>query len=485
MRKKGNLFYLIKSLSQTEKRYFRIFCTAQQAHSNHLRLFDALDNQQVFDEDRIRKKFEGERFVKQLHVTKNHLKKLILKSLRNYHAGISKETEVRNLITDAEILYSKELFDDCYYAVDKAEKMAKRFESLPSLIGVYEVQRKLYVARYGPSSPMFKKVVKRQAEAIQQLNTLNKYWELVAEASDFDQRQSFERRLAVDPLIQNPETANSLQAKILYHHVLFGNALLKYDTPTAEKHINTIIDLLEGVPERIRNEPGVYANMLSNKITVLLYEKRWNEAFPVLELIRDLPAKYGISKDSKFSVRTRCRSYNLELEIYRDKKDPENGIKLCEEVEEFMQKFEKAIPEDYFILLWNQLAQLYFLNRDYAKALIWVNKIIDSKTGLWTNQASYARFLHLMIHFDMGNIIFIKYAIESHRRYFKKVKRNKPFERSCLVFFSRLTTISKSEYNAEFNRFYAQLFEGDKPLADAGILDYIDIKSWLEEKINK
>ena len=54
-----------------------------------------------------------------------------------------------------------------------------------------------------------------------------------------------------------------------------------------------------------------------------------------------------------------------------------------------------------------------------------------------------------------------------------------------LIFFSRLTTISKSEYNAEFNRFYKQLFEGDKPLADAGVLDYIDIKSWLEEKINR
>ncbi|MDN5214671.1 hypothetical protein QQ020_21505 [Fulvivirgaceae bacterium BMA12] len=485
MHKKGNLFYLIKSLSQTEKRYFRIFCTAQQANSNHLRLFDALDKQTVFDEDQIKKKFEGEKFIQQLHVTKNHLRKLILKSLRNYHTGISKETEVRNLITDAEILHSKELFDQCYYVLEKAEKIARRFESFPALIDVYEGQRKLYVSKYGPNSPMFKEVVKKQASAIKKLENLNRYWELVADVSDFRSGPSVEEKLAAKDLIQNPGLAASLRARILYHHTLFSAGLLQNQIPQAEKHIDAIIELLEAHPEKIKNEPGLYTSTLGNKITVLLYEKRWDEAFPVLELIRELPAKYGISKDSKFSVRARCRSYNLELEIYRDKKDLENGIRLCREVDQFIQSFEKAIPEDYFMLFWNQFAQFYFLHGNYTEALSWINKIIDSKIEVWTHLAFYARLLHLMIHFDLGNVIFIKYAVESHRRYFKKMKRLKPFERSYLAFFSKITNISKSDYPVAFKNFYTTLFEGDTPLANADMLDYVDIKSWLEEKMKR
>ena len=483
MRKKGSLFQLIKSLSQTEKRYFRIYCNSQQESSNHLKLFDAIDKQEYFNDEEIKEQFKGAAFVNQLHVTKNYLQNLILKSLRNYHAKISKDAEIRNLIADAEILLNKELFDQCHYVLMRAEKMALRFENFVGLVEVYEYQRRLYTNKYGASSPLFKEIIKKQLAIIEELKVINKYWELIARVSGFEFHQNNEVLLQDDPWIKQTDSGSSLQAKALRYHVLYSDGLLNYQGASAEKYINQLIDLLEQHPDRIKNEPGLYVNALSNKIPILLHDKRWEEAFPILELIRKLPATYGISGNNKFSIRTKCRSYNLELEIYRDKKDVGRGIKLVKEVEQFMEKYERAIPEDYHLLFWNQFAHLYFLDKQYSSALVWVNKMIDIKTDTWNELVGYARILHLMLHFELGNMMFIRYAIDSHRRYFKNQKRMRPFEKSCLMFFTKIVNVTKAEHLSEFQNFYEQLFNSKEPIATANILDYVDIKSWVEGKV--
>ena len=70
MVKKNELFILIKSLSKSEKRYFRLFCSRESSGSNYTRLFDSIDSQKEYDEKAIKKVFKGEKFIHQLHVTK-------------------------------------------------------------------------------------------------------------------------------------------------------------------------------------------------------------------------------------------------------------------------------------------------------------------------------------------------------------------------------------------------------------------------------
>ena len=54
MNKKGNLFFLIKSLNQSEKRYFKLFCRTINVESNYIRLFEAIDKQEVYDEKKFK-----------------------------------------------------------------------------------------------------------------------------------------------------------------------------------------------------------------------------------------------------------------------------------------------------------------------------------------------------------------------------------------------------------------------------------------------
>lgn len=483
MKKKGNLFKLVKSMSQTEKRYFKLFCGLQKENSNHLRLFEALDSMEAHDDDLLKLRLSNESFLSHLAVTKNYLQGLILKSLRNYHEAASKDTEIANLILNTEILFDKELFDLCHINLLKAESLALKAENFSGLVSIYEWQRRLYVAQYGPNDVNFKNTVKKQAEVIDKIKTINGYWNLIAEVSNFEYQADEARDISQHPLII-AYSPDSLLASILHNHVHYSHDVLKYrDNAMAETYLDNIISLLEQHPDRVKEEPGQYATALGNKVSFLLFQKRWEEAIDLLGKVRDIPEAYKLKKKSKFSIRTTCRSYNLELELYRDRKDTKAGLVLIQEICTYMDENISAIPEDYFILFWNQFANIYFMSGKYSNALVWVNKIIDNKPKSNREIVSYTRILHLIIHFEMGNLVFLKYAIDSHRRYFKKNRRQGLFETCCLSFFSKLTSVSSDMYYEEFERFYAQLFDDEQKILSESILDYLDIKSWLETKL--
>lgn len=53
MKPSVELFNLIKSLTKSEKRYFKLTSTLQSGEKNYLRLFEAIENQKVYDEEEI------------------------------------------------------------------------------------------------------------------------------------------------------------------------------------------------------------------------------------------------------------------------------------------------------------------------------------------------------------------------------------------------------------------------------------------------
>ena len=150
MPKKDNLFTLIKSLSKSEKRHFKIYVSRQRGSRNYLKLFDAIEAQKYYSEPLIKSKFSNESFINQLHVTKNYLYKLILKSLRNYHSGLSKDSELKNMLLNAEILYSKEKFSLCEGELNRAENTARRYEKLSILMQILSLKKKLLLAKVVP-----------------------------------------------------------------------------------------------------------------------------------------------------------------------------------------------------------------------------------------------------------------------------------------------------------------------------------------------
>ncbi len=481
MSKKGNLFFLIKSLTKSEKRYFKIFCFSQKVGKNYLKLFEAYDKMEVLDEALIKEKFKNEKFVVQLHVTKNYLSNLILAALRNYHSKFSKAAELKDCLRNVEILFSKELYDQCYYELQKAERIALEYERPTSQLEVLNWRRRLILAKKGFQKEDLLELVQSENVAIQQLEQLNKNWSLLAKVFDFI--NDVEGSILKKELKENSKQYETLQSKTLFHHFLYTYYTINSKPEKAKINLLELIELLEAHPNRIVEDPGSYMTALNNLVGFYLFQKDYEAAYPILQKVKDIPEKYNLRQESKFTLKLQLRTHNVELEIYRDTQQWQKGIELIEARTEFLEKNRKIIPEVYLLQLWYQFSYIYFMAKDYNNALKWVNEILNFKFGKERKDLqSYARILNLMIHLELGNSFVLKYAVESTRRWLRKQKTIEPFEKVLLKFFSKISNTAKGDFRSMFRKLSSDLFYGEEPLITENVLDYLDFRGWVEER---
>src|ERR1700741_2127839 len=104
---------LINSLTKSEKRYFRMFSDMQSGEKSYLKLFDAIEKLGDWDDNKLKKAFAGEDFVKRLPSVKNYLGTQILRTLRVIYSGETAEFQVKEMIDYVAIMYEKRLFRHC------------------------------------------------------------------------------------------------------------------------------------------------------------------------------------------------------------------------------------------------------------------------------------------------------------------------------------------------------------------------------------
>lgn len=486
MVKKEQLFCLIKSLTKAEKRYFRLFASVNSSDANYILLFDAIDSQNIYDEKAIKEKFKEKNFTKQLHVTKNYLNKLILKSLRNYHSKISVDAELKELLREVEILYRKELFEQCSDALTKAERISKELENQTALLEIKNWQRKLLLTKGEPfrNQKKINNVINDEKEIIENLSVHNKYWDYTINIFDYFGKSKKElNKLLKDPLIKDEKNAKTLQSKILFYHLNYSIAIAKSDTGGALEILTQLIKLIEKYPARITHDPHSYITALNNKIGMLLSVKNYDEIHDLILKIRNVPQKYKLKDERKITFKLWLRTYNVELEMYRDTENIKRGIELIDEVKDFVSKNKDSISPDYKSLLFYQFAYIYFMNKNYIESLKWINKIIGGEIGKGREDIeSYARFLNLIIHYELNNIYVLKYAVESTRRFLKKKRDLKDFEKILLKFFSKLSTTHSEKHKELFADLNKELFLNTGAVQKANVLDYLNFDKWIEAK---
>ena len=148
MKPSTELFKLIKSLSKSEKRFFKLSSSLQSGEKNYLKIFDFIEAQSDYNESDLKNAFKGETFVKHLPSEKNHLYKLILKSLRSYYSEQSVSSILKQEIKNVEILYNKALYKECEKFVRRAKNTAKKYEKFYYWFELISWEKRLLESAY-------------------------------------------------------------------------------------------------------------------------------------------------------------------------------------------------------------------------------------------------------------------------------------------------------------------------------------------------
>lgn len=478
------LHVLIKSLTKSEKRYFKLFCQRESSGSNYLNLFDAIDQQDEYDEAAIKEKFQGEKFVKQLHVTKNYLRKTILKSLRNYQAGVSKHAELKDVLQNVEILYHKELYKLSLRELQKAEKLARDYELLTGLVEVEGWKRKLTQVLQPYHYETIQQALDAQAEVIQLLQNKNDYWRLATGITRglFEDGEMAKNSADLD----NPDRALTLEAKVLHYNANYLKYLQKGENEEAERTLRTLVELLEDKEQQIEENPDLYVSSVNNLLSFLVFTRQTGEALRYIQKAKDLYDSWAITSGNHTLLKQILRTLNIELEIYRDEKMFNEQLGFIESTETLVTANKNKMPKEYLLSFWFQFASIHFMRGDFSRSQQWINQVLNEKfDDLRTDLQVQVRMLNLMVHLEQQNLMVLRYYVDSTRRYLKKVKEVQPFEKILIRFFIKIGHLPLLEYRIAFLELKEQLFPKENdPLIPQDILGYIDYREWIDGKLN-
>ena len=477
MLKRDRLFYLIKSLSASEKRYFRLLATAMKTKSNYLLLFDTIDRQDVPDDHAIRRQFAKHAFSRQLHVAKNYLRHLIMKSLRIYHADLSQDAKVKNGIRNIEILFNRDLHSLCREEIDKAEKLAREYELFPALFEILSWKRRIMQTEHPHAFEAFNDIIQDQSEVLQKMHNCLQYYELIIDLSQYVRSTNSEIRNLT--LIEEAHKPASIEARVLHHNAAyFWN--IAQGKPKAMLPLVALIDFFERHPHIITEDPGLFASSMNNLISYYIFNRNYDLAVDAVQRARKHYVAIKLNRENITLFKQVLRTYSLELEIYRDASSVVSKGEAILQVASFIEKQENKIPALYLVAFWFQLANLFFLMGRFKDALKWVNPLLELKhkagqLALFT----HARFLNLMIHFELNNLFVLRYFVESTRRFVKKNKQLEPYQKKLLRFFLKISRTAPEDYQRQFHALIPEL---DPNISDTGVpddaLDYIDYLAW-------
>jgi len=135
------LFVLVKSLSKSEKRQFKLYVGRLERNTDakFMALFDVLDKMKEYDEQVIIKK--GVVTKLQLSNLKAHLYRQILVSLRLTPLHRNIRVQIREQLDFATILYQKGLYKQSLKVLDKAKLMAIENEEKNIAYEIVELEK--------------------------------------------------------------------------------------------------------------------------------------------------------------------------------------------------------------------------------------------------------------------------------------------------------------------------------------------------------
>ena len=121
-----NCFDLIKSMTKSEKRYFKVWIDNNSNLKKDIftSFFNEINNQEYYNEEEVKKKVGVDAHLFSKY--KERTFELILNSLRRFNERNSLENQLNLSVINAEILFDKMLYKSCTKLINKIKIQAKK-----------------------------------------------------------------------------------------------------------------------------------------------------------------------------------------------------------------------------------------------------------------------------------------------------------------------------------------------------------------------
>jgi len=491
---KDNLFVLIKSLTKSEKRQFKLYVGRMGSNedSKFLSLFNVMDKMPHYQEKVILEK--GIVTKQQLSNLKAHLYKQILISLRMNPAHKNIRISIREQLDFATILYQKGLYKQSLKILEKAKHLALKQEEKYIAYDVVELE-KIIESQYITRS------------------LSNRADHLIAEAAFLSKQNNVTTQLSnlslqlYQKLIKAGYAKNDAEYKEITHffyknmpdieleklgfrenlwyckaHVWYG--FLTQDFLAAYRYAAKWVEMFEENPQMIALHPVFYLkgnNYLMESLTLLKYPTKFKS---VLNQLHFRTSSEEFPKNDNLKALNFQFYYSNRLNLCFMEGAFDEGVAIVPQIIEGIDTFHNQIDPHHVMLFYYKIACLYFGESDYEKCIFYLEKIISNKDlKMREDLLCFTRVLSLFAHYEAGFDYHLETQLRETYKFLIKMNDLYAVQKAMIRFVRRLGTIYPHELKAAFQELYTELkvYEND-PYERRAFL-YLDVLSWLESKI--
>ncbi|MBB12941.1 MAG: hypothetical protein CMC78_02095 [Flavobacteriaceae bacterium] len=491
---KDNLFILIKSLTKSEKRQFKLYVGRMGSNNNakFLSLFNFLDKLEKYSEKAILQK--GIVTKQQLSNLKAHLYKQILISLRLNPIHQNIRMQIREQMDFAVILYQKGLYKLSLRILDKAKALALKNEEKYAAYDIVEFE-KLIESQY-----ITRSLTNRAQELIYQADSLRTHNDLTSQLSNLS-------LLLYEQLIKTGYAKSDLEfreitkffyekmpkldieklgfrEKLWYYKAHVWYSFLVQDFLSCFKYSSKWVGMFDENPDMICIHPVFYLkgnNFLMESLALIKYPGKFKQTLK--KMLNTIKSDIFPNNDNLASL-SFLYSYNNRFNFYFLKGNFEEGLAILPDVIKGINAFKNQIDPHHVMLFYYKIACLYFGLEDYEKCIVYLNKIIKNKhLKMREDLLCFTRVLSVVAHYEAG----FDYHLDAHLRETYKflIKMNDLHEvqKAMIRFVRSLGDIYPHQLKTAFVNLHKELKQYEDDPYERRAFLYLDILSWLESKI--
>lgn len=488
------LFQLIHSLQKAEKRNFKLYITRNSARDDLkiVRLFDALDKMEDYDEKVLLKRLKDIE-KPQLGNLKAHLYKELLASLRDLKSTESIELQLNEQLDYARILYNKGLFQQSLRFLERAKELGFTYGKYNFLSQVISLEKKietLFITR-----TMLERSEKLAEEAIEVSGNIYRVFllsNLAVKLYSFYIQHGHARNRAEEKQVIELFTLNMPpQAKkatgfyeLLYLFQSYSwYAFIRQDFLMYYRYSKKWVDLFENDPIRIRVETAHYIKGMHNLLNAhfdLRNFKAFTSALLAFEEFEQTPL---CQQHDNFRVHTFIYIMSAKINWHLMTGTFKEGLTLIPLLEEKLAEYKLQLDQHRIMVFNYKTAMLYFGSGDHSQSIDYLQNLINEPVDLRYDLQAYARLVHLMAHYELGNYDLTEYLSKSVYRFMAKMKNLTLVEEEIFRFLKTSFRLNARLLKPEFEKLLSKIKHLEKSRFETRAFAYLDIISWVESKV--
>ena len=490
------LFQLVRSLEKAEKRHFKLYIKRSSGNEDLkvVELFDALDKLETYDEVLLLKKLKSIK-KPQLANIKVHLYKQLLASLRLLKSNESIDLQLNEQFDFAHILYKKGLFNQSLKILDKAKETAKANQKVNFLLAAITLEKRIETLHITRSMQT------RAEELSDEVNEVNDRISTLAKLSNL-------AMLLYSWFIQNGHTKNShdgkrieaylkkylpenafeqigFYEKLYLYQSLSWYAYIKLNFLKYYRYSQKWVDIFTNQPLMMRVETGHYIKGLHTLLNAHYDLRNFDQFEKVLEQFKTFATTDRVRLHDNFRTQALVYINNATINQHLMLGTFTEGIAEIPNILQELKHNELFIDEHRVMVFNYKFASLHFGNGNYDTCIDYLQKIINENTEVRSDMQSYARLMHLMAHYEIGNYDLIEYLAKSVYRFMSKKDNLTLVEEEMFKFLRKSFHVTRVNMQQEMEQFLTRIKDLEKNRYETRTFAYLDIISWLEAKVYK